>query len=292
MDGLSGHVGPGQANRPDDVSTVQRHLGRHRRWLLPATPPAVSGQFDNETAIAIRTFQTSAAALLEPDGIVSRRGFTISRLEEAFLAEPRHQVFTPMCWNHSGDGLKDADFVEAAKTLEVEVAAIRAVAETETKRAAWDELGRPSILFERHKFSTHSKGLYNRTHPDISFPTAGGYGKVSAQYTKLYRAAVLHEDAALKAASWGMFQILGENHVASGYDTVAAFVDGMMNGEKAQLDAFVAFVGSHRTMKKALQDKDWATFARRYNGPGYAKDNYDTRMKTNYEARKKAEEQK
>jgi hypothetical protein len=101
------------------------------------------------------------------------------------------------------------------------------------------------------------------------------------QSSKLKRAAVLNEAAALKSASWGASQILGENHVASGFATVAAFVDAMMGEEKDHLAAFVQFILANSSMHKALKNKEWAIFASKYNGPNYADNDYDTKMQAN-----------
>src|SRR5580704_1504425 len=64
---------------------------------------------------------------------------------------------------------------------------------------------RPKILFERHKFHALTKGVYDLSHPDISQPTAGGYGLGGAnQYNRLADALTLDRESALKSASWGI----------------------------------------------------------------------------------------
>ena len=50
-----------------------------------------------------------------------------------------------------------------------------------------------------------------------------------------------------------------------------------------QADAFVKFNLSNNKMRRALINKDWATFASVYNGPTYYRYNYDRRIKANYE---------
>jgi hypothetical protein len=61
----------------------------------------------------------------------------------------------------------------------------------------------------------------------------------------------------------------------------------MMENDARHLEAFVAFVGANRAMRKALQDKDWAGFASRYNGPGYRDNDYDNQMRAAYERLRK-----
>jgi hypothetical protein len=280
-------VGRGRTNDPSDVLVVEQLLVRHGRWTFPQGLPVANGTADAATVAAIEAFQRNAMGLLRPDGTVDPGGLTIRFLDRPTIAGPRHKVFREVCWARpETSAITPALFEAAATSLGCEVAAIRAVAQVETKRSAWDEEGRPTILFERHKFRTHTGGAYNRSHPDLSGPQ-GAYGRFSAQYPKLRRAALLDEAAALKSASWGTFQILGENHKAAGHDTVEAFVDAMMENDARHLEAFVAFVGANRAMRKALQDKDWAGFASRYNGPGYRDNDYDNQMRAAYERLRK-----
>ena len=278
-------VGKKGVNKPDDVKVVQTLLARHASWLIPAPVPVATGIIDPATILAIKLVQERAAALLLADGLVSPGGYTMTALNMAAIAEPTHNIFKSVNWAHPSAGaITVADYEAAAISLDCKVAAIRAVAATETQRDPWDDLGRPTILYERHKFSKHSDGRYDRSHPDISNKNGGGYGRFAAQYPKLRRAAILHEEAALKSASWGTFQILGENHVAAGYATVAAFVDGMMHSERKHLDAFVSFIKANAGMLKAIRALDWATFARLYNGPGYKKNDYDTKVADAYKS--------
>lgn len=82
------------------------------------------------------------------------------------------------------------------------------------------------------------------------------------------------------ATSWGMFQILGMNFKACGAADVAAFVSQMSADEKTQLDLWCQFIQTERKgkMVEALKERDWATFARLYNGPAYAKNRYDQKL--------------
>jgi len=179
-------------------------------------------------------------------------------------------------------GLGDEDYLAAANELQVEVAAIKAVAEVETSGQAFDPDGRPRILYERHYFHRLTRGKYSKKHPDISNPSAGGYGKFSAQYGKLERAFKLDAEAALKSASWGRFQIMGLNHLAAGHPTVAEFVLAMTRAESEHLKAFTAFIKSNPALLKALRDKRWAAFAAGYNGRKYKDNNYDTKLANAY----------
>jgi hypothetical protein len=118
--------------------------------------------------------------------------------------------------------------------------------------------------------------------PDLSSPRPGGYGAAgAAQLDRVARAAALDRSAALRAASWGRFQIMGFNAVLCGYPDVETFVAGMADDEGAQLDAFVAFVRSMR-LDAALRAQDWAEFARGYNGLGYRRNRYVEKLASAY----------
>lgn len=185
--------------------------------------------------------------------------------------------------------LTDADFARAAKELNVEVAAIRAVAEVEAAGAGFLPDGRPAILYEAHIFHKETGGKHagakDRRGVALSSPTWNQklYGATgAAQHARYEDARKLDPDAANKACSWGTFQILGQNHKACGFDSSQAFVDAMWNGgEAAHLDAFVAFVKANN-LDGALRAKNWAAFARGYNGPSYAVNKYDTKMASAY----------
>lgn len=281
MIGIAASVGYQGFNSAVDVMTVETMLYNHRRWLDPLPHLVPDGNCAPETIVAIRRFQETACALPKDSvtGVVNPGSFTFKRLQLGYIPRPKNAVFDQMCWYRDENELEPADYEAAALAIGCEVEVIQAVAEQEAGiRGPWDENGRPTILFERHKFSKHTANAWDKLHSDISNPTWGGYGKFSAQYPKLFRAATLDEAAALKSASWGAFQILGENHEAAGYASVDEFVAAMMSGHRAQLGAFVNFINYDRRLKKALIDKEWATFARLYNGPAYKANQYDVKM--------------
>ncbi len=102
-----------------------------------------------------------------------------------------------------------------------------------------------------------------------------------ANYRRLAKAYQLDKEAALKACSWGRFQVLGENFKAVGFDSPRAMVDAHVKGSKGHLQAFIGYVKSKR-LQKAMKDKDWVSIARGYNGKGYAKFKYDKRIRDEY----------
>ncbi len=178
--------------------------------------------------------------------------------------------------------LTEAGFQEAADSLGVEVAAIKAVAEIESRGSGFLPDGRPTILFERHKFHKFTKGKFDQSHPDISSSSAGGYGKGgSHQWDRYNEAHSLDPDAAKKSCSWGKFQIMGFNFAEAGFESVSDFVDSMNVSEDEQLKAFVNFVDANG-LAGELKRHDWAGFAKGYNGADYKINKYDTKLASAY----------
>jgi N-acetylmuramidase/Putative peptidoglycan binding domain len=135
---------------------------------------------------------------------------------------------------------------------------------------------RPQILYERHFFHRLTGGRFDDG--DISDPAPGGYGPGGAhQYDRLAAAIQLDRTAALKSASWGIGQIMGNNFAMAGFTDVESMVAAMSESEDRQLTA----VGNFLTASKLdlpLRAHDWASFARGYNGPNFAINHYDSRL--------------
>ncbi|MBM9595120.1 N-acetylmuramidase domain-containing protein [Roseitranquillus sediminis] len=175
------------------------------------------------------------------------------------------------------------DQLAAAERLGVDIAVIKAVTAVEARGTGYiRNTDMPWILFEGHWFHRLTRGVYTDRYPHLSYPTwtkkfyKGGRG----EYDRLIEAIGLCDepDPALKSASWGLFQIMGFNHELAGFPDVRRFVNAMATSEGAQLDAFVSFVLAQPVMAEHLREKRWAEFAKRYNGPGYQQNQYDTKL--------------
>jgi len=176
----------------------------------------------------------------------------------------------------SADGL-----ASAADALSIKAPEIWSVLTVETSACGFLNDRRPQILYERHIFHRLTHGQFDDG--DISDPTQGGYGAGGAhQYDRLNRAIAKNRTAALQSASWGVGQLMGENCAVCGFDDVEAMVARMSESEDAQLAGFVCFLKSNK-LDRALQAHDWTTFARGYNGPTFAKNNYDTNLRGEFQ---------
>ncbi len=171
--------------------------------------------------------------------------------------------------------LQPEDFAAAARILGVDVPAIRAVAEVESHGTGFLSSGEPKILFERHLFHRFTGGAFPNAivqgaqaqHAQLSRTTPGGYGSLPLQHRKLAAARELDTEAALRACSWGLFQILGDNWRACSAGSLQDFVSRMSESSAAQLGLFVGFIRSNPKLHAALREHDWRAFARIYNGP-------------------------
>lgn len=141
---------------------------------------------------------------------------------------------------------------------------------------------RPAILFERHIFHQQTGGRFDAQCPGISSPVSGGYSGGVKEYDRLAQAIACDRHAALGSASWGIGQVLGVNYPTTPYPSVEAMVDAVVEAEDNQLACMAGFVRS-TGIHKALGNHDWAGFARGYNGPSYAKNQYDILLAQHYQ---------
>lgn len=182
-----------------------------------------------------------------------------------------------------GTPLTQAGLNDAAKIADIGLVELWALMSVETSGCGYLPDRRPKILFERHIFSRLTGGQFDAEDPDVSQPTQGGYGPSGAyQYNRLAAAMQLDQEAGLKSASWGLGQVMGENFKLAGFASVDDMVAGMVAREDNQVGAITAFLQS-TGMAESLRGHQWATFARRYNGPSYAANNYDGTLEHFYE---------
>lgn len=302
-------VGNDGVNLDPDVRTIQTLLNQVIGYLAPVGMLKVDGLCGPVTIGVIIEFQRRILDFRRPDGRIDPSGKTLSKLNELAAKQERpsainadlSEVLLVQVQQHlrhlplfgqffftrptPSRTLTKSDFTKAAASLGIEVATIKAVASVESAGGGFLDDGRPKILFEGHWFSKLTAGKYDKTHPTISYPrwTKAHYKGGSAEYSRLTPAVALNKEAAWKATSWGKFQIMGFNHKFAGYSKVQEFVVDMKRTEGHQLMAFVEFIKSKK-LDVPLKAKDWATFAKAYNGPKYAENKYDVRLAQAYKA--------
>lgn len=180
--------------------------------------------------------------------------------------------------------LCDADYKAAALSLGCSVAAIKAVFLVEAPRGGFNPDDSPVTLFEGHKFHAYTDGLFDKSHPTLSFPkwTRQHYGKGwEEEKVRLNKAVSLDREAALMSTSWGRAQIMGFNYGMVGFVTLQAFINAMFTSEAEHLKAFCSFVKA-RKLTQHLRDLNWDAFALGYNGSGYKLNQYEIKMANAY----------
>lgn len=176
--------------------------------------------------------------------------------------------------------LTEQDYIDSAKRLGVTPAHIKAVTAVEASGAGFFN-GRPLILPEPHRFSKWTGHRFDNSNPTLSYPKWGTrpYDKTQdARYDKLLGMIHLDVDGGFACASYGKFQIMGENYRACGFDSPMAFAEAMARDERAQLVAFEHFITSNGLLP-LLRGSNWAGFARGYNGSAYAQNKYDVKLR-------------
>lgn len=190
--------------------------------------------------------------------------------------------------------------IDEANAIDIEPASLLAAAVVESADSGFLPDGRPKILFEGHKFWKHISDKHKAgkldfgpekfatENPEILYPsyTRKHYLGGTGEYTRLEKAKLIDRDSALLSTSWGKFQILGENYKLAGFDTIDEFVDAHQKTGKEHLDAFIRFISNARyngtPLIEYLKNKDWQKFARGYNGPAYASNQYDLKLEESY----------
>lgn len=260
-------------DRSQAVLILQKNLNRYGANLVP------DGHYGDATEIAVRAYQLKVG--LVADGVAGTK--TQSSLAGGDCAQL----------------LRNHDLVTAAERLGVPLATIYAVNEVESKGRGFLENGKPVILFERHimyrqlakvrhpgddpaEVKRHADELA-ANNPALVNPKAGGYIGGTAEHQRLAMARQIDDTAALESASWGAFQIMGYHWQRLGYASVQDFVAAMSAGESQQFDAFTRLIETDPVLHKALKARKWAQFARLYNGPGYLRNLYDTKLQRAYE---------
>lgn len=188
--------------------------------------------------------------------------------------------------------LTDSRIAEIARQWGIPPAALLAVKQVESgNKSGFLDSGRPQILFEGQVFYKYLKNVFKPAvlselcakNPDIIYPSwnRSKYLGGEKEWTRLEKARQINAMYANYSASWGMFQVMGFNFKTCGCPSVDEFVTKMCSSQEEQLILSLNFL-KNSNLITPLRNKQWATFARGYNGPGYAQNRYDTKLQEAY----------
>lgn len=187
-------------------------------------------------------------------------------------------------WVGAARKLEDIDIPRIGHAIGVGEDELHAVMDVEARGSGFDGQGRVAMLFEPHVFWRELPENL-REHAQergLACPKWGGLRYPKDSYPRFERALAMHERAAYRSASWGLGQIMGFNASAAGFDTPRLMVEAFAADEEHHLEAMVRFIVS-AGLDDELRKHDWAGFARGYNGPGYKKNNYHTKLEARFE---------
>ncbi|MDN2567286.1 N-acetylmuramidase domain-containing protein [Aquibium sp. A9E412] len=182
-----------------------------------------------------------------------------------------------------------AAIAETAAEIGVEPAALLAIAEVESGgRTSARVAGRaePLIRFEGHYFDRRLPAAKRAAarQAGLAAPRAGAVANPAGQAARwrlLARAAAIDRQAAYESVSWGIGQVMGAHWSWLGYASVEALVAEARSGPAGQVRLMARFI-ARAGLVPAIRRRDWAAFARRYNGPAYRKNRYDSRLAAAY----------
>jgi hypothetical protein len=227
--------------------------------------------------------------------------------------------------NANGKIINDDQIMEFLENLAeknkliISLPVVKALIEVESSGRGHLKNGNAKILFEGHLFwrLLRNRGLaeeelqiLQKTNKDILYKTwtrefyKGGTG----EYDRLERAKKIDPKLAVYSASWGLFQILGENlehniksrmgNEEDQYKSWVDFEEKQHEHERYHFLDFFAFITTKKLKDTPLinfisenensnGNYNWANFAHGYNGSGYKANKYDIRLQAAYEKYKK-----
>ncbi|WP_159975907.1 MULTISPECIES: N-acetylmuramidase domain-containing protein [unclassified Novosphingobium] len=180
--------------------------------------------------------------------------------------------------NINAPAVNAADMTAFASRLGCSLKQMRAVSAVESGGAAYDKNGRPKILFERHLFHRQTEGKFSPA--AFSQAQAGGYSEDS--WDKLGAACSKDPDAAFASCSWGKFQVLGLHWSKLGYVGPYELAFSTVAEEAAHYELLARYIeafGLTDELRSLSGDPDdCRAFARAYNGTGYERYSYHTKL--------------
>ena len=173
---------------------------------------------------------------------------------------------------------------ETANEFNLDWRALAAFVEVETGGQGFDpKTGKITIQFEPVWFKKQApyapSGLWSVNKVDVQ----------SKEWVAFNDAFTKDRNAAMKATSIGLGQIMGFHYSRLGYKTVGEMWDDAKKGEYRQVWQMCKFIVTDARLLKAITALDWHMVATLYNGAGYkelakkyGREPYDASMKNAY----------
>lgn len=270
----------------DSIDEDHREFMEEDHDFLLANKPA-------DTPLPITNVRRALSTSLEKPVIVSPDEEFVQVKDNTF-----QKILSDMDIRIALEELKDRDKIELSLPV------IKAIVTVESAGRGHLKDGRAKILFEGHKLwqwlekEKMDPNLLVKGNEDILYQkwTRIHYKGGTKEYDRLEKAKKLNPKAAVYSASWGLFQILGENLThfikGRGYKDHEEFEAKQHESEYYHFLDFLEFIKTKKIRGRPLIDfvseqnngtYDWESFAFGYNGSGYKVNKYDVKMKAAYE---------
>jgi hypothetical protein len=184
-----------------------------------------------------------------------------------------------------GERIIDSDILDIAEKNGIEYAALQAVCEIEARNTGFTSANALICLYEPHIAYRYTSGPIRAqlVKAGLAYPRQGMKPYPRSSYPRIDQCtAIAGAEVACLSTSWGLPQMMGFNHKACGYGTALDMVKSFAESEYNQVEAMVKFIRASPSMLSALNNHDWAGFARRYNGSGYRQNKYDEKLAKAY----------
>lgn len=194
--------------------------------------------------------------------------------------------------------LTQLDWLEAVQAFDnprITEAHLRTIVEVEAAGKPFNDLGTPTFLFEPHVFygrlqKAGKKAILQKAvNLGLAYPAwkgPGTYPKTPALRWKQFQQAYALDPAiATESASWGMPQVMGYHYRIVGYDSAIQMVEAFADNARSHLLALVELVknfGIADELAEFPKIEACMRFAERYNGKGYRKNAYHTKLQSAY----------
>jgi len=182
-----------------------------------------------------------------------------------------------------------AQTVGVAIEHKIEPVALLAVVQVESAGKSMEVDNKtPCLLFERHIFYRELVKAKGPAQAAVQLGLANTSWQPKTQYKDqrtsqmrldLFRQAkAFSEICAIRSCSWGVGQTMGFLAEELKFRDARMMFNYMVaGGVPAQVECMVREI-ENKNLTRKLNDHQWAEFARVYNGPGYAQNNYHNKM--------------
>nr|MBI1230115.1 DUF3380 domain-containing protein [Cytophagales bacterium] len=297
-------------NSPQQTSEGKATLGTSAS--APALPRIKGDSIDEDDDVFLaddREFELENRPADAVPTITNVRMALSTSLNKPMIEAPGEE-FVQLKDNAFAKVLSDMDIRQALAELkdkdkiDLSLPVVKAIVSVESAGRGHLKDGRAKILFEGHKFwqwlekEKMDPKLSVKGNEDILYEkwTRAHYKGGTREYDRLEKAKKLHPKAAVYSASWGLFQILGENIThfikGRGYKDHEEFEARQHESEYYHFLDFLEFIKTKKVRGTPLIDfvsentngnYDWERFAFGYNGSEYKVNKYDVKMKAAYE---------